>query len=341
MVLVFIVMRFWFPLFPDLHKPIGGVKQVHRVVEHLNSLGFQSTIIQDSADFHPGWFISQVPTISLNDFKNLKFLDINVDYIVLPETFVSLIPRFFPGFPKIIFNQNGSYTFGLPGSKISPQSVASIFNLYRHKDVKHVLCVSDYDQHFLLSCLRLKPSFVTKLINAFETNIFCSVLPKERLITYMPRKNIDHSILAGSLLNFDPSLTSSWRLQPLHGFSQSKVANFLQRSPLFLSFGHPEGFGLPLIEAGGCGCFLLGYSGLGGKEIFSLGSRFGMSSEIDYGDIASFVSMTQKFVREFELRPLGLSESANLFSSALCSKYSPASMRASVEYFLKRLFYRC
>ena len=42
-----------------------------------------------------------------------------------------------------------------------------------------------------------------------------------------------------------------------------EVACALQDSLLFLSCGHPEGFGLPLAEAIACGCLVVGYHGLG------------------------------------------------------------------------------
>ena len=32
-------IHFWFPVYPDLTQPIGGVKQIHRVAEQLILLG--------------------------------------------------------------------------------------------------------------------------------------------------------------------------------------------------------------------------------------------------------------------------------------------------------------
>ena len=48
--------RYWLALHPDIRRPIGGVKQVHRLAEALTHLGRESRIIQDNAEFHPGWF---------------------------------------------------------------------------------------------------------------------------------------------------------------------------------------------------------------------------------------------------------------------------------------------
>ena len=45
-----------------------------------------------------------------------------------------------------------------------------------------------------------------------------------------------------------------------------EVALALQEALLFLSCGHPEGFGLPLAEAIACGCLVVGYHGLAGRD---------------------------------------------------------------------------
>ena len=63
---------FYLPIHPDTSKPIGGVKQVHRLAETLLDLGYDSYIVQDSADFHPGWFSSEVKAVSLNKGKIYK-----------------------------------------------------------------------------------------------------------------------------------------------------------------------------------------------------------------------------------------------------------------------------
>jgi hypothetical protein len=79
--------HFWFPVYPDLVKPIGGVKQIHRVAEQLILLGCQVTLVQHSAIFRPSWFSSSIKTISKESWFSLDNLDSNKDVIVLPETF--------------------------------------------------------------------------------------------------------------------------------------------------------------------------------------------------------------------------------------------------------------
>ena len=52
--------RYWLALHPDIRKPIGGAKQMHRLAEALMCCGRESIVIQERADFHPGWFESRL-----------------------------------------------------------------------------------------------------------------------------------------------------------------------------------------------------------------------------------------------------------------------------------------
>ena len=63
------IRRYWFAVHPDLKRPIGGVKQIHRLAELITETGRQAYLIQDSADFHPGWFTSHVNTITRTDWS--------------------------------------------------------------------------------------------------------------------------------------------------------------------------------------------------------------------------------------------------------------------------------
>ena len=67
--------HFWLLVFPDINKPIGGVKQMHRLCESLIGLGHKATVVQDDCLFHPEWFTSSVPTISKKEwFSSINLL---------------------------------------------------------------------------------------------------------------------------------------------------------------------------------------------------------------------------------------------------------------------------
>ena len=80
--------RFWIVAYPDLTKPVGGIKQLHRVSEIISSYGHSCKLIQEDKSFSPSWFSSNALTISKEAFFNDISLDRSQDIIILPETYV-------------------------------------------------------------------------------------------------------------------------------------------------------------------------------------------------------------------------------------------------------------
>ena len=324
--------RYWLALHPDIRKPIGGVKQMHRFAEALSACGRQATLIQDHADFHPGWFESRVSTISFTEWKQRRDLDPMVDVVVLPETFLPAMPRYGPGLPKLIFNQNGSYSFGgFDQGDGFPERPETVLKLYRHPDIVHALCVSKHDQKLLGSGFALGQQRVSRLINAIETTVFRPAGGKEQLFTYMPRKNSRDAAIVTALMQQQPWF-KHWKLQPIHGLPQNKVANLLQRSMGFLAFGHPEGFGLPLAEAAACGCALIGYSGLGGRELLDLAKEKQVGWQVEFGDWQGFLTGAERLIQYVEQQPKTLASQLQSLSTQVRNSYSfPAMVRSVAE----------
>ena len=323
--------RYWIALHPDIKKPIGGVKQIHRLAESLSACGREAIIIQERADFHPGWFESEVKTISSKEWFNLKNLSKERDVVVLPETFLPILPNYRPGLPKILFNQNGAYSFGL-GKKNDgfPDNPQKVLELYQHSDLKHIICVSQYDLKLIHEIFGIDYKRITCLINAIETNLFKPSGNKKSLITYMPRKNQRDSAIVSTIIN-SKNWFKGFEIMPIHGVNQQKVVELLQRSIGFLAFGHPEGFGLPLAEAAACGCALIGYSGLGGQEIFELASKQNIGWEVKFGDWQGFIHGTNILAQEFRNNPNNLSVKLQTLSNEIRSIYSFDNMIASVR----------
>jgi len=140
--------HYWIPIQPDNKKPIGGVKQIHRLAETIDTLGRKATIIQIDKDFHPGWFKSNVNTISAEEWRSLFFrLNPEKNIIILPETYAKIFHTVAPALPLVIFNQNSSYTYGTkPNTYVNPVDIQTA---YKSKRLKHIFCVSKYDELFL------------------------------------------------------------------------------------------------------------------------------------------------------------------------------------------------
>lgn len=328
--------RYWLALHPDLPRPIGGVKQVHRLAEALHACGRQATLLQDDASFHPGWFSSSVPTQAIAEWRARTDLQPWRDVVILPETFLPALESYGPALPKIIFNQNGAYSFGLDPARLR-QTPEAVMALYRHPSLVHVLCVSEHDEQLLTTGFRLGPGRVSRLVNPIEPALFHPSGPKRRQIAYMPRKNGRDAAVVVALLQAQPWWSESgWQLVPIDQRPQAEVAQILQESLMFLAFGHPEGFGLPLAEALASGCALAGYSGLGGRELFALGAERGVALEVAYGDWLGFVEAVAAFDRSLRQQQAAVLQALLAASKAVRSRYSPSAMQASVAAALPR-----
>ena len=139
--------RFWLLAYPDLPKPVGGIKQMHRVGEAIQACGHEVVLVQDSAAFHPGWFHSDLPTTDRQSWSARTDLTPERDVVILAETFLPSLPAFKPGVPKILLNQNGAYSFGIVGKRFV--KTAKVLALYRHPDLQQIWCVSEHDRRLL------------------------------------------------------------------------------------------------------------------------------------------------------------------------------------------------
>lgn len=322
-------MDYWLLLRPDLERPIGGVKQMHRLAEALVCCGRSATLIQDDEAFRPKWFQSTVNTISFSSWKTrFSGTTFHKDHtLVIPETYLPKLYQYAQFMNVVIFNQNGSYTFGLPSSQHFKAD--SVLNAYASQSLAHLMCVSSYDYKFLTGSLGLSPEKVSLIVNSVE-DVAPSVAPKRRQIVYMPRKNRLDSNVVSALLARQPWFRG-WELIPLDNLSHVEVMKSFCESLLFLSFGHPEGFGLPVAEAMASGCAVAGYSGLGGRELFALGKKFEMAEEVAFGDWQGFIDTTKDFIKSYDHSPGVVLSRLDALSAAARSIYSFPKMVSSVK----------
>jgi hypothetical protein len=169
--------------------------------------------------------------------------------------------------------------------------------------------------------LRVHYSVDSKRFNPYQ--------PKENLITYMPRKLADHS--SKVLFFMRHHLPAHWRVQAIDGLNEAGVAELLQRSKIFMSFSHFEGFGLPPLEAALCGNQVIGYTGQGAQEYW-LPDVF---EAVESGDVVGFAQRVLDKVKHLD----GLSEFPvhTETINRLASTYSAAQEQADVQAFIQRM----
>ena len=167
------------------------------------------------------------------------------------------------------------------------------------------------------------------LINAIETDLFFPDGNKKPLFSFMPRKNERDASIVTELLKSQPWF-KGWKLEKIENYSQNDVISTFQKSLCLLSFGHPEGFGLPLAEAAACGCALIGYTGLGGREIFELGKPNNSVWSVEYGDWYKFIKSAKELV-ELSKHQIDFAMQLNSFSTSVRKEYSKEKMLTSLK----------
>ena len=319
---------------PDVERAIGGVKQLYRQVEHLCALGWDAAVLTENPGFRPGWFESTAPSLSLAESYGLGELEPSAAILVLPETYLGVDLAAFrgldlSGLARVVFNQNAYYSYGHLGD----QTAAALSSFYEDPSVLHILSVSEDTHSFLFQNLSLPDHRLSRIVNAIEP-IFRPDHTKDTRIHWMPRKNPDHvqAVLLGLQRSGAHDL-SGWQGQPLAGLSHAEVAEKLNTAKIFLAFGHPEGFGLPIAEAMAAGCWVVGYSGMGGQELF----RFGASKAVSFGDWSGFVAAIQHALQAFSKQPAEMQLKLQRQSLAVRTLYSSDQERQSISLAWQRI----
>jgi glycosyltransferase involved in cell wall biosynthesis len=312
---------------PDLDRAIGGVKQLHRHVEHLVSLGWDASILTEAPGFRPSWFSSSAPSLALAESQARGDLSPESCVLLVPETYLGADLRNFRGLnlsvlSRVVFNQNAYYSYG----QIGDHTTSALAAFYDDPAVLQVLSISEDTHMFLARNLGLADQRLSRIVNAIEPS-FRPDQPKANRMHWMPRKNPDHvqAVLQG-LQRCGLRHSGGWQGEPLLQLSHAQVAERLNGARLFLAFGHPEGFGLPIAEAMAAGCWVVGYSGGGGAELF----RFGASECVSFGDWPGFLAAIQRAFDAFAEQPRETELRLQRQALAVRSLYSAEQERASI-----------
>ena len=319
---------------PDVDRAIGGVKQLYRHVEHLCALGWDAAMVTEAAGFRPSWFQSSAPSLCLQESWQRGELDPGQAILVLPETYLGVELRAFRGLnlgalARVVFNQNAYYSYG-DFAADTPQRLQAF---YDDPAVLQVLSISEDTHAFLSRNVGLSDRRLSRIINAIEP-MFRADQAKVKRMHWMPRKNPQHvqAVLQG-VQRSAMAHTQGWEGQPLQQLSHAEVAARLNGAQLFLAFGHPEGFGLPIAEAMAAGCWVVGYSGGGGQELF----RFGAAEQVAFGDWPGFIASIERAFAQFALAPRETELRLQRQALAVKALYSPEQERASIASAWQRI----
>jgi glycosyltransferase involved in cell wall biosynthesis len=303
---------------PETPEPIGGIKQIYRQVDVLNSRGIPAKVVHATEGFRCGWFSHQTSIGYAADLAPTA-----KDYLVVPECRPpgeKALSDSFPWLRRVVFNQNCYLTFkdadlreGLNGGYRSvyedPKTVAVITvsrdservlrYLFPHLDIHTVRC-------------------------GINPDVFRFAERKERVVSFTVRKNkVLREVLHG--LRVRGSL-DGYQVCPIDNMPQHEVAEVMHRSLIFLTALNYEGFGLPPAEAMASGCVVVGFDGRGGREYFTSQTGF----PVPIGDLGRFIEVVETVLRMADDDMEALHTIRRRASSFITSEYSLAQEADSV-----------
>lgn len=214
---------------PDLKHPLGGMRMLYRHVDILNANGFSAYIVHTSPQFQLDWFEYSTPVLRGRISMNPQ------DIAVYSEIGGLNINEWAKGKRAVIFNQNCYYTFSrypMEGRVKTP---------YQQPEVIATIVVSEDSKLYMqwvfpdLPIHRIRYSINPKMYFPQE---------KKKQICFMPRKNREDIKQVLYLLRYRKKL-AGWTIRPIDKVSETRAAEIIRESAIFMSSGHPEGFGLP------------------------------------------------------------------------------------------------
>jgi glycosyltransferase involved in cell wall biosynthesis len=252
-------------LCPDFTRPSGGIRAIYRHVDILNEHGVAAAVLHHRRGFACTWFAHTTRVVSAESVTLSS-----ADTLVVPEIYGPHLTDL-PSIPRLMaFNQNAYLTFDRvpPGREVA------------YGRFEAVMTVSEDSAEYLRFAFPgLDVSVVT---NAIDSSVFRpGDTAPGRQIASMPRKRPADAEQVMRLLS--PRLRE-WEIVTVHGLTETETAAAMRSSAIFLAFGHQEGFGLPPAEAMASGCYVVGFHGFGGREIFDPA----FSTPVEDGDVLGF-----------------------------------------------------
>ena len=242
----------------DSLEPSGGVKVIYSHVSHLVKNGYPAFVLHNKRNFTLPWLESNVPILYVEDNIQISPNDL----VVIPEDYKEALNVFKNiNVRKFVFCQNHYYIFkGLQNG-----------DSWQDYGVSKVFCCSNIISKFI--CTVFDYSDVPVIHNAIHPDLF-KPRNKKLQIAYMPRKTPRE---LDFIRNLFKRLYKQYDYIPwvcIDKVNESKVAEIMSESAVFLSTSNFEGFGLPPLEAMASGCIVVGFHGDGGMEYASNDNGF-------------------------------------------------------------------
>jgi glycosyltransferase involved in cell wall biosynthesis len=306
-----------FYLCPDRNIPSGGIRTIYQHVDTLNSIGVDAFVLHHRRGFVCTWFEHRTKVVSAADITMGC-----QDLLVFPELYVPYLDDIPSGPRLVLFNQGTYVNFS------GRQSVSTWRKCVQNGKFEGILVVSldnlDYIK-FAFPGVR-----VERVRNSIDGDIFqpSAGLPRRR-IAVMPRsrgKDLCRHVLG--LLELRGALVD-WEVVNINNRTQTETREILKSSAIFLSFSEREGFGLPPAEAMACGSYVVGFTGLGGREFFYPS----LCTQVEEGNVLALAQAAGDAMMRFESDASGIRGLALKASTIIRDEYSMENQRKELRNF--------
>ena len=301
-------------LCPDYPTPSGGIRAIYRHVDILNEAGIEAAVLHHADGFACDWFehstrVVGAPTTRLSP----------ADVLMVPEVYGPFLDRF-PREPRsVLFNQNAYMTF-----EHVPVGARVPYEIF-----EAALTVSEDSAAYL--CFAFPGLEVSVVSNGVDPDLFhpATEMPPRRL-ALMPRKRPEE---AEAILRLLGERLRGWEVVRIEGASERRTADLLRSSPLFLALGKQEGFGLPAAEAMASGCYVIGFSGFGGRDLFDRSC----SAPVEDGDVLAAAREIAAAIDRYEREPEAVRAAGAAAGARVREKYSLQRQARDLVAFQERI----
>jgi glycosyltransferase involved in cell wall biosynthesis len=295
---------------------------LYRHVDLLAQAGIDAAVLHAHASFRCEWFAHTTPTVGAD-----TLVLSNSDILVVPEFYAVGLDLLPAGPRKVIFNQGAYHTFDhIPFSSTGAgQPYSSVKNLVS------MLTVSDD------SAALLRHTFPTVAVRQARAVLDSDVFhpgsrPGGRQLAFIPRRRPQEREQLLHVLR-SRGVLEGWRLVPIEGYTEAQTAELMRSSAIFLSFSDREGFGLPPVEAMASGCYVIGYTGNGGREYFDAS----YSAPVAESDLLAYAVAVEAAIRRYEEDPASLAKDGQAASEAVLGRYHISGLRQDLLDFFQPL----
>ena len=295
----------WY-LCPDTNVPTGGVRVIYRHVDLLNSAGMPAAVIHVRTGFSCTWFAHETKVMSAADAVLSP-----ADILVVPEYYGPSLADLPAGVRVVIFNQNTYQTFAGRGA-------VATWRRYAESESLAAIVVVSHDNAEYARYV-FPGARVARVRNSVDSNLFQPARnPPGRTIGYMPRRRGADAQQVLDLLEIR-GCTDNWEIVRIEGRTEEQTAAIFRTCSIFLSFSEREGFGMPPAEAMACGCYVVGFTGLAGREFFEPD----ICTPVEEGNVLAFAQAAERAMADFDKNSQAVRDRGLAASERIRSRYSP------------------